>query len=262
MVPDRSLIAQMDASVMDYWGAYALARGGAHVPLADGLFMQTAIPHSLFNSVILSEAEPDAVGKALDLAAECAKTVGVPVLWRIGPLAQDANLSERLENAGLQAGEPQPAMLADLADLPRPPHVDRLRIATATGSDERSHWGRLAIAAFELDETLAKGMGDCEATIPTDLFPDHQRYTAYLDGEPVAISSLVMTGNLAGIYAVATLAKARKRGIGTLMTLHAMAEGKRRGASQSILQASPMGRPVYEKIGFQTVFSYQTYLQG
>ena len=77
----------------------------------------------------------------------------------------------------------------------------------------------------------------------------------------MAVSSLVMAGDLAGIYAVATLPDARGRGIGTAMTLHAMAEGKRRGAEAAVLQATDMGKPVYEKIGFSTAYDYELYLQ-
>ena len=71
-----------------------------------------------------------------------------------------------------------------------------------------------------------------------------------------------MAGGLAGIYAVATLPEARRRGVGTAMTLHAMAEGRRRGASMAVLQATDFGRPVYERIGFSVAFDYALYLQS
>jgi ribosomal protein S18 acetylase RimI-like enzyme len=262
MVLDGSLVARMDVNVMDYWGAYALASGGRHMRLNEALFMQTAIPHSLFNSVILSGYDPGSVEAALDLAADAVGSGGVPVLWRLGPSADTSALRARLEEAGLQRSEGPPAMLADLSDLPPPPEFKGLIIATATGPEERREWGRLAIAAFEMDDGLGAAMGACEATIPASLFEDQPRFTGYLDGEPVAVSSLVMTDGLAGVYAVATLPQARNRGIGTAMTLHAMAEGQRRGAKLATLQATSMGRPIYEKIGFRTVFDYQSYLQS
>lgn len=247
---------------MDYWGTYALADGGRHERLGEALFMQTAIPHCLFNSVILSGHDPAAIETALDLAADCARSGGVPVLWRVGPSAESAELRARLERAGLKPADPQPAMLVDLSNLPPPPNIKGLVIATATGPEERREWGRLTIAAFEMDDGLGVAMGTCEATIPAGLFEDQPRFTGHLDGEPVAVSSLVMTNGLAGVYAVATLPHARKRGIGRAMTLHAMAEGLRRGATMATLQATPMGRPIYEKIGFRTVFDYQAYLQS
>ena len=262
MMLDEKLVARMDASVMDYWGAYALAVGGRHERLREALFMQTVIPHCLFNSVILSRQDPETIEVALGLAMECTKDNGVPVLWRVGPLAESAELRARLENAGLQPGDPQPAMLADLSELPPRPRIEGLVIGTAVGPEERRTWGQLTIAAFEMDGKLGDAMGACEATIPEGLFEDHLRFTAYLEGKPVAVSSLVMTDDIAGVYAVATLPQARKRGIGTAMTLHAMTEGLQRGAKMATLQATPMGRPIYESIGFQKLFDYQTYLQS
>lgn len=262
MTLDPSLVARVDANVADYWGAYALAEGGRHERLDEALFMQTAIPHKLFNSVILGGYDPATVEAALALAAECVKASAVPVLWRVSPLAESTVLRTRLEGAGLAYTGPHPAMLCDLSDLPAPPAIEGFAIETATGPEERRAWGRLATTAFELGDRLFGPMGDCEATIPARLFADQPRFTGYLDGEPVAVSSLVMTDGLAGIYAVATLPAARKRGIGAAMTLHAMIEGKRRGAQQVSLQATAMGRPVYEKIGYRKVFDYQTYLQS
>ncbi|MCY1127053.1 GNAT family N-acetyltransferase [Frigidibacter sp. RF13] len=246
---------------MDYWGAYALADGGRHQRLKGALFMQTAIPHPLFNSVILSDPDPEAIATALDLGAACAAS-GVPVLWRIGPCVDSAETRARLQGAGLEPSGSHPAMLVDLGELSAPPPVEGLTISMSTDAEERRAWGKLAIAAFEMEASLGTAMGACEATIPASLFADQPRFTGYLDGIPVAVSSLVMTDGIAGVYAVATLPEARKRGVGAAMTLHAMAEGKRRGAAVATLQATPMGQPVYEKIGFRTVFDYQTYLQS
>lgn len=258
---DGSLVALMEASVLDYWGTYALTKGGRRERLGQGLFVQTAIPASLFNTVILYGSDSATVETALALAAESTRASGVPVRWRVGPSADSAALRARLEKAGLQTAGASPAMIMDLSQLPPPPMIAGLEIAAATGAEARRAWGKLAIDAFEMDNDIGVVMGECEATIPPELFADQPRFTGYLDGEPVAVSSLVMTRGLAGVYAVATLPNARKRGIGAAMTLHAMAEGLRRGAKLATLQASSMGRPVYEKIGFRTVFEYQDYLQ-
>lgn len=262
MAYDDKVVARMDASVSAYWGTYALADGGQHKKLPGALFMQTAIPHCLFNSVILTGREPATIDAALDLSANCRNAFGGPVLWRVSVSADSEEVRTRLDQAGLQRGDAHPAMQMDLSGLPAPQPVDGLVIETASGAEGRRNWGQLAIEAFEMEDGLRAAMGACEATIPSELFEDQPRFTGYIDGEPAAVSSLVMTDGVAGIYAVATLPQARKRGIGSAMSLHAMSEGKRRGASLAVLQATDMGRPVYERIGFRSVFDYQAYLHS
>ncbi len=76
-------------------------------------------------------------------------------------------------------------------------------------------------------------------------------------GQPVAGSILVVTGTTAGIYWVATDPRHRRRGYGEAVTWAALAAGRELGARVGFLQASPLGRPVYEHMGFRTVLEYQ-----
>ena len=68
--------------------------------------------------------------------------------------------------------------------------------------------------------------------------------------EPV---SLVTAGGAAGIYNVTTVEAARGRGIGAAMTVAAVRHGADLGFDLATLQASTMGRPVYERLGFEFV---------
>jgi predicted acetyltransferase len=80
-----------------------------------------------------------------------------------------------------------------------------------------------------------------------------------VDGEPVASSTLVYGGRVAGVHNVATLPEARRRGFGEALTWHAMARGASFGCDMAALQASQMGRPVYERMGFRLVSQYRTF---
>jgi predicted acetyltransferase len=66
---------------------------------------------------------------------------------------------------------------------------------------------------------------------------------------------------VAGIYAVATLPQARRKGIGRAMTVHPLIEARQIGYRVGILQSSSMGYPVYQSIGFQEVCTYRQYVQ-
>lgn len=257
---DAGLFARMDVSLAAYWGAYALGEGSEWCELPGGWFFHTPIPLYLFNSVILTRGDRETVGEALRLAGAKAAVGQGPILWRLGPGAASNDVVDRLEREGLKRHGSDPAMVADLAALPDQPHVEGIEIRTSEGKEARHAWGELTSDGFELSD-IRGPIAKCEAAIPERLYPDHVRFAGYLDGRPVAVSSLVMAGDLAGIYAVATLPEARGRGVGSAMTLHAMREGRRRGARQAVLQATPMGRPIYERIGFAQVFDYVCYLQ-
>lgn len=86
-------------------------------------------------------------------------------------------------------------------------------------------------------------------------------YVGYHAGEAVAASSLVVSNGVAGVYNVATLPRFRHRGFGEAMTRHAVLRGHELGCDVAILQATPPGRPIYERIGFHTVAHYLTYEQ-
>jgi len=262
VVLDGNLTARMDASLAAFWGAYALAEGSQLEEFPDASFFYTPIPLSLFNTVILRGRESASIDAVVGGVAKYIAEQGRPVLWRMSPTAVSNEVRAQLERHGLQPQGHQPAMLADLSELPPPPQVNGLKIETVEGRSGRHDWAWLTCDAFELGSDVREAMSACEAAIPETKFISQPRYTGYLDGKPVAVGSLVMAADLAGVYAVATLPEARNRGIGTAMTLHAMAEGKLNGAKSAVLQATEMGRPIYERIGFSTVFEYEMYLQN
>jgi ribosomal protein S18 acetylase RimI-like enzyme len=258
---DVDLIARMDVSLAAYWGGYGLAEGSHLEEFSGASFFYTPIPLSLFNTVILTGQDPASIDAAYDRAASCIAEQGRPVLWRLSPTAISDEVRDQLERHGLQPQGRAPAMLMDLSQLPPPPRIDGLKIETVEGRSGRYNWAWLTSDAFELGQEVRAAMSQCEAAIPESEFASQPRYTGFLDGKAVAVSSLVMAANLAGIYAVATLSEARNRGIGTAMTLHAMEEGQKSGAKSAVLQATDVGRPVYEKIGFSTAYEYEHYLQ-
>jgi predicted acetyltransferase len=83
----------------------------------------------------------------------------------------------------------------------------------------------------------------------------------YVDGAgtPAATAVCVVAEGLAGIYAVTVQEHARRRGAGTAMTWAAVAAAARAGVQRAVLQASPMGEPVYRRMGFEMVRPYHRY---
>jgi GNAT superfamily N-acetyltransferase len=82
---------------------------------------------------------------------------------------------------------------------------------------------------------------------------------AFVDGAPASTAALMVTDDIAGIYNVATPDRFRRRGLGEATTRAAVAEGARRGCTVTTLQASEMGYPTYERMGYRTVARWLTF---
>ena len=81
-------------------------------------------------------------------------------------------------------------------------------------------------------------------------------YVGYVDGEPVSTVSLVEGGGGMGVYNLATLPERQRRGYGEAVMRCAL---ERHGARRVILQSTPAGLKLYERMGFRTVTQVSVY---
>jgi hypothetical protein len=88
--------------------------------------------------------------------------------------------------------------------------------------------------------------------------PGMRFYAGLVAGRVVATSILVATGDVAGIYWVATLEEQRGRGYGAALTWAAVAGGRELGCRTASLHASKLGRPVYARMGFAHVLDHES----
>jgi ribosomal protein S18 acetylase RimI-like enzyme len=91
---------------------------------------------------------------------------------------------------------------------------------------------------------FSRGLSDAKAD-------DALAYVARLDGEPAASVLALDTDGDCGIYAVAAVPEARGRGLVSALMIHAMADAQERGCATTSLEATKMGRPVYERLGYR-----------
>jgi ribosomal protein S18 acetylase RimI-like enzyme len=85
-------------------------------------------------------------------------------------------------------------------------------------------------------------------------------YVGYVDGEPVSTAAVVIGCGAAGVYNVATLPGHQRRGYGEAVMRYALADAQREhGIECSILQSSPAGYRLYERMGYRTVTKISVY---
>ena len=89
---------------------------------------------------------------------------------------------------------------------------------------------------------------------------------AYLDGAPVSCAMTLVSHGVAGVFYVATVASARRRGLGDALTRVAARAGFELGARAAWLGASEMGADLYRRIGFSdlgsTIVEYESPAPG
>jgi GNAT superfamily N-acetyltransferase len=135
------------------------------------------------------------------------------------------------------------------------PAPEELRIETVSGEASLDAFARAAFRGFGYPENAASLM----LTPQLCSRPQVEAFVGRVEGEPVASAMLIASGPVAGIYWVATVPEARRRGYGEALTWAAVEAGRRAGCTVASLQASVMGRPVYERMGFQRVIDYERY---
>lgn len=156
-----------------------------------------------------------------------------------------------LGDLGLEPGYRAPGMArAATDDVPRPPNG--LRIAPVRDAE--------ALRAHTLATAIGFGVPDpgaMEGVLPRSLLDDDRVafFNGHVDGAgvPSATAVSVVSEGVAGVYAITVHEAARRRGFGAAMTWVAVAAGAAAGADVAVLQSSPMGRPVYERMGFEQV---------
>ena len=90
-------------------------------------------------------------------------------------------------------------------------------------------------------------------TVGYDVRGPWVRFVGTLDGEPVASSGVLLLAGVALIVNVATVERARRRGIGEAMTRRAIAHAGSLGYDVAVLGTSDMARSIYDRMGFVEV---------
>lgn len=246
MTPDQQARAH-DANFAGTFGMMCGVIAGAWAEEVDGVPVAvTGMPVAFFNAAWPGE---DAPAAALEAAVARLRETGLPYIVHV-PSGAEAHSRVATEQ-GLTLGGRLPCYAIEPGPVADPPaelriervsraNIDAFRVATATG---------YGMPAPLVDQFYP------------DALVDHPRirgFVGWVDGRPVGASLASRTGDTVGIYSVATVPEARGRGIGTAMTWHLLRDAEP-GWTLAVLQASAMGKPVYERMGFKLVREFDEY---
>ncbi len=240
-----------DQSYYHAWRAFGRNGLGA-VHEADGLLLvSSGLPVPFLNIAFVTRPLR-APEDQLIAAARFFESRGEPFIIRIRE-GLDLPAEAACERLGFPYRDTVPGMASTY--LAAPPLPDGFEVRPVVTMAELDAFRSVVSRGFEI------GYDDVARFLRPQLLEDAEVecYLGYWGGEPVASSTLVYGGRVAGIFNVATLPEARKRGFGEALTWHAITRGTSHGCDMASLQASEMGRPVYERMGFRLVSNYKTF---
>jgi ribosomal protein S18 acetylase RimI-like enzyme len=251
-----------DTNYADFSTGYARSAGAElrRDDLVDRAIID--LPALEFNGVFRSKLPVTDVHRVAEETRAIARSHRVPVGWRVTPTTPPET-TPALEAIGWHADRHVPIMARDLNSQANSVGLrPGMTVDEVTGST-LADWSRVVALSFGCPEDYVHLPAGYDRAFGLPGETTLRRFLLWIDGEPVASSALLPgpagTG-LAGIFCVGTLERSRGQGLGTIMTQTAMSAARSMGARVAVLQASEMGRPVYDRLGFDTVGHIATHL--
>ncbi len=226
------------------------------------LWSITNIPGAIFNSVLRARISSGRVDAVIEETIARGRERSVPLLWWVGPDSRPANLGPRLLAHGFALDASLLGMAAELTMLdPAPVGPIGLAIETVADDGTLRTWCNVLAAGFGMPDFLADAFFSLFRSLGYAM-PSLRNYIGWLDGHAVATSTLFLGAGVAGIYDVATIPGARRKGIGAAVTARGLLDARAMGYRTAVLQASALGAGVYRNLGFVEQCVTEHYVWG
>ena len=171
--------------------------------------------------------------------------------------AGDADLAGAAEAAGLLAilNSPEMVCRARLDDKPLPAGTTVRWVDDQSSLDDFVTVSDLAYSSVGMEPgAVAEAICDVDRVTA----PHVHTVVAYLDDAPVAAAMVLLSHTISGVYWVGTTEPARGSGLGEAVTRAVTNRAFDEGARAVTLQASPMGEPIYLRMGYESLYRYST----
>ncbi|MBO0780534.1 MAG: GNAT family N-acetyltransferase [Ktedonobacteraceae bacterium] len=255
-----ALIAAIEANLWEAARIWARLLDSEIIETKEHTCFISGMPFSMFNGVIRARFSSETANDGMAALFNKFEQRSVPFSWLISPSTQPADVEQHLVNRGFKLDEEEIGMAIDLSllpsDLALPPG---LRIVEVDNKTILEGWIRVMAVGSGFPRSVVDLLNNIQARHRLARRSVVRFYLGLLNNEPVATSLLLFAGGVAGLYCVATLPEARRRGIGHAMTTYPLMIAHSESYRIGTLQASQMGFNIYRRLGFQEYCRFHVY---
>lgn len=159
------------------------------------------------------------------------------------------------ERNGLHLVIELPGMAAEQLVPPSHP-LPALTIHRVSDEETRGDFSHIMSIAFGIPGTIAQAIYGSERT----WLSGFKGYVGYAEDLAVSSAAVIVTGPVAGVYAVGTLPAYEHRGFAEAMMRHAIERvTEPEGIEYTVLQSSEAGFSLYKKMGYRAMTRYAVF---
>lgn len=263
---DADVAAAIEANTQAAFARWAMWLGADIHSEPDVAWFVSGLPFALCNGVIRATLSPAQANSHIGVTLSHFKERDVPMCWLVGPSSRPEDIGPRLEAHGFVHAEDGPGMAIDLGVLDDGLVVPAglTIVEVDDGAMLRGWIDVLCVGSDFPDEVrdVLYGLLERHGLATAHGLSGHPSIRLYLGlvgGEPIATSLLFLADGVAGLYDVATVPHARRRGIGAALSHTALRAARDLGYSIGVLQSSAMGESVYRRLGFRRYCTLSLY---
>jgi ribosomal protein S18 acetylase RimI-like enzyme len=252
---EAALCRSLEGNFVSFFSRMARATGGRLDRTGRGIRICSGVPFSIFNWALQSRIGRGECDQYISETIAFFRSRGTPFCWAISPSDRAGELRDRLVARGLEEGR-APGMALDLSHLePQDPPEGLMIRAVRTPEDAETFARTLNEGDFRQPEAVARSIRDVLRPAPLEEAAQARLdcFVGYWNDEPVCTSAMFGASDVAGIWGIATVPQARRRGFGAAITRAALELGHARGYRSAVLVATSPGEPVYRSLGFREI---------
>jgi len=246
---------EIDALESNLWGQWSQFGGpdGCSFEWSDELCqLDTPIPSFPYNGVLKFAVAADA-GARIDEIIRHFDSRAVNHFWLRHPTATP-DLGRLLEDRGLVNVDTFAGMVVETGDLKADPtHPDDVNIHEIRPSDESIVIELVAKRWSVPTDAVAQLLAFFRSARIGEPGSPMRGWLATANGAPIGKGFTYRSGNVVGLYGVATRPEARGKGIGSALCARALRDSCDDGVDLLVLHSSKMAHGLYASFGFRDV---------